>query len=68
MKWKRVTAMAGVILIAGLYISALAAALIGSPASRDFLMAAIFCTVAVPIMIYAYQMIGRIIKRTPPED
>ena len=54
MNLKRVLAIIGIILLVGLYASTLVLALIGSPFSRQCLMAAIYCTIILPILIYAY--------------
>lgn len=54
MNLKRIFAILGVILLVCLYVSTLVLALIGSPFSRQCLMAAIYCTMIVPILIYAY--------------
>lgn len=54
MNFKRILAIIGIILLVGLYVSTLVLALIGSPFSRQCLMAAIYCTIILPILIYAY--------------
>lgn len=68
MNWKRLFSIIGLLLIIGLYVSALAAAIIGSPASRDFLTAAIFCTVAIPVTIYAFQIVLQIKKSRSDQE
>ncbi len=54
MNLKRIFAILGLILLVCLYASTLVLALIGSPFSRQCLMAAIYCTIILPILIYAY--------------
>lgn len=61
-KGKRVLAMIGVILLVGLYLLTIIAALTASPNSYGFFMASIFCTIAIPILIYGYMLIYRLIK------
>lgn len=67
MKMKRILALGGVIIIAVLYAVALICAFIGSPAARDMLMAALFCTIVVPVVVYAHQLVYRLSKRDQDE-
>lgn len=66
MKAKRVLAIIGLILIGVMYGCTLIFAIMGSPASKNWLMGAIFCTIAVPVMIYVIQLALKLKK--PPED
>lgn len=68
MKWKRPLAMAGVILIAAMYIVAIAAAFSKSPSATSWLMAAIFSTVIVPVILYAVQLVYRVLKPEEEEN
>lgn len=68
MKWKRPLAMSGVILIAAMYIVAIAAAFSKSPSASSWLMAAIFSTVIVPVILYALQMVYRLLKPNEEEN
>lgn len=56
MKLKRILAMTGVIILAALYISTLILALIGSEKTFQLLIVAVFCTIAIPIMIHLLLM------------
>lgn len=67
MKTKRILALAGVILIAVLYAVTLICAFIGSPNAKNMLMASLFCTIVVPVILYAYQMVYRLSKRDKDE-
>lgn len=51
---KRIAAIAGLILIGILYLSALVLAFLDSPLARSCLMSALFCTIVVPAVIYGY--------------
>lgn len=62
MKWKRPLAMIGIMLIISMYIVALFSAFSNHPDSKNWLMSAIFSTVAVPIFIYVLQLVARILK------
>ena len=48
--------MAGVVLLAALYISTLVLALMGSENTMKLLIVAVFCTIAVPVMIHLFLM------------
>lgn len=73
MNLRRILALAGVILILFLYGASLILALIGSPGALRLLMAALFCTIVVPAVIYGYEIIlkagaqksGRSLADTP---
>lgn len=53
--------MAGVVLLALLYLSTLVFALLGA-AYMNWLMAAVAATIMVPVLIWAYGFIYRLIK------
>ena len=67
---RRIMALIGIILLLALYASTLIFALMDSPAAKDLLMAAIFCTIAVPVLLYAMQLVARRLrgKGVPPEE
>lgn len=62
MNLKRSLAMIGVILIVSMYIIALFSAFSHHPNSKNWLMAAIFSTVAVPVFLYVLQLVARVLK------
>ena len=72
---RRIAALIGIILLAALYASTLVFALLDSPAAKGLLMAAIFCTIVVPVLLYAMTIVaGRLRgsgssgQKQPPED
>lgn len=52
MNLRRILALIGVFLILLLYGASLVLGIIGSPKALDLLMAALFCTMVIPAMIY----------------
>ena len=56
---RRVIALLGIILLAGLYASTLIFALMDSPAAKGLLMGAVFCTIAVPVLLYAMTLVAK---------
>ncbi|MCC8106154.1 MAG: hypothetical protein LIO99_09160 [Clostridiales bacterium] len=69
-KIKRIAAMIGVILLVGMYVATLVLALSSSPQAQNLLMASIVCTVVVPVLIYAMELVARVLgpsdKKEPP--
>lgn len=61
-KVKQILALAGVILLAALYISTLVLALIGSATALNLLKVAIYATIVVPVLLWAYSFIYRLLK------
>jgi Na+/melibiose symporter-like transporter len=61
-KIRQIFAIFGIILLAGMYILTLALAITNSSDTDAFLMASIFCTVAVPVLLYAMTVTARVLK------
>ena len=70
-KARRIFALAGVILILALYALTLIFALQKNPAFKSLFLGALFCSVAVPVILY---VLGLLIKNAkkgnddPPEN
>ena len=62
-KLKRILAILVVCILVGLYISTLVFALIGSPQAINLLKAAVACTILLPILLYGYLLIYRLLKK-----
>ncbi len=54
MNKKRITAIVVLVLIALLYLATIIFAVIDSPFARSCLMAALFCTIVLPVIAYVY--------------
>ncbi|MCI8995439.1 MAG: hypothetical protein HFI30_07100 [Lachnospiraceae bacterium] len=61
-KIKRILAFAGAILLATMYIGTLVFALIDSPWASDWLKASLSMTLVIPVLLYAYIFIYRLLK------
>lgn len=61
-KVQRMLAIIGVILILAMYGATLVFALSDNPNATGWMMASVFCTIAVPVVIYAYMMIYKNLK------
>lgn len=63
---KRIMALAGVILVAGIWIATLVIALTGS--HQDLLTAFIVLSVLVPVLIYGILLVGKVVSGKPVKD
>lgn len=59
---KRILAMAGAVLLVCMYAATLVFALINSPAAAGLLRAAVAATILVPVLLYAYILVARLLK------
>lgn len=66
-KLKQITALVGVILLVALYVSTLVLALMGGEKALTLLRAAIYCTIIVPVLLWAYSFIFRLVKKNISE-
>ena len=59
---RRIVALLGIILLLGLYVAAFIFALMDSPLAKGLLMASIYCTIVVPILLFAMIYIARALQ------
>ena len=62
-KIKQILAIIGIIALVGLYIITIIMALLDHPHFFDLLMASIFATVVIPVLIWAYSFIYQLLKK-----
>ncbi len=69
-KGKQILAILGVILLVGLYLSTIVCALSAGENFMDMLMASLFATFVIPVLIWAYTFIYKLVKKKddPEED
>lgn len=67
-KTKRILALIGVILLVGMYVSTLIFALMKHENAANMLMASIVCTVIVPVLLYAYTLMYRVLDHRDRKD
>ena len=58
-KLKRIMAIAGIVALLSLYIVTFVAAIMAKPYAHGFFVASIFCSLAVPVLIYAFLLISK---------
>lgn len=66
-KTKRILAMVGVILLVLLYLSTLIFAILGKD-FMNWLMAAVVSTVILPVLIWAYTFVYKLVKGNKADD
>lgn len=62
-KVKRIAAIIGIILIISMYLVSFISAFFATEYSYGLFMASIFCTIVIPLMIYLYTMVYKIVHR-----
>lgn len=53
--------MTGVVILAVLYVITFVAAILATPRAKDFFMASIVATIMIPILIYVYLVVYRLV-------
>ena len=61
-KVKRVLALIGAILLVCMYMCTLIFSLIDSPAAAGLFKASVAATILVPVLLYAYILVARLLK------
>lgn len=64
---KRILAILGIVLLAGMYVLTLVLALTDDPNTMNAFRASVYCTVLVPVLIWAYTFIYRLLKKDKKE-
>ena len=67
-KLKQITALIGVIALVGLYVSTLVLALIDSAVAINLLKVAVYATIVLPVLLWAYSFIYRLLKGKQNDD
>lgn len=67
-KVKQILALIGVIILIGLYAATIVCALSGSEDFMNLLMASIYASVIIPVLMWAYSFIYKLIKKDSGEE
>ena len=67
-KVKRILAWIGVLVLVGLYLTTFIASIFQSEFSSNLFIASLYCTVIVPIMLYVYMLVYKVLKKKNSED
>ena len=66
-KVRQILAIAGIVLLVAIYASTLVFALMKDPRAEGLLMASVFCTVAVPVLLYAMLLVAKNLEQKGEE-
>jgi len=61
-KIRRILAVIGIVLLVSLYVVTLVLALTDDPGTMNAFRASVYCTVLVPVLIWAYTFIYKLLK------
>ncbi|WP_099466679.1 hypothetical protein [Konateibacter massiliensis] len=61
-KVKQVLAIIGIVILVGLYVATFIFALLDSPNAASWFKAALYSTVVVPVLLYAYLLVYKYLK------
>lgn len=64
---RRIMAIAGIVLLVAIYASTMIFALMKNPMAERLLMASVFCTVAVPVLLYGMMLVARNLEQRGEE-
>ena len=62
-KVKQILAIIGIVVLVGLYVSTIVCALSSSDNFMNLLMASVYATVIIPVLIWAYSFIYKLLKK-----
>ena len=65
---KKVLAILGVVILVALYLTTLVSAIFATPATKDFFKASLLATIMIPILLYVYLLICRLVTGKVDED
>lgn len=65
--FKQIVAVAGLLLIVGMYVASFVFALTARPGAEGMFMASLVATVIIPIVLYIFIALDKVAKRNAPE-
>ncbi len=63
MTFKRILAILGIVVLIGIYLVTLVFAFLDHPMKASMMYASLYATVVVPVLIYAFLFIGKLLKK-----
>ena len=67
-KVKQILAIIGIVVLVGLYVSTIVCALSSSDNFMNLLLASIYATVIIPVLIWAYCFIYKLLKKDQDDE
>lgn len=62
-KSKRILAIIGIVMLVSLYVVSLISAIFATETSATLFKVSIFCTIIIPLLLYAYMMLCRVFRK-----
>ncbi len=62
-RMRRICALIGVVILVGMYVATLIASLMKSELAHSMFLFSLYCSIAVPVIIYMMQMIYKLANR-----
>lgn len=63
MNKKRILAIIGIVILLGLYVTTFISAFFVTEASAALFKTSVFCTIAIPLLLYAYLLVCRVFRK-----
>ena len=67
-KVKQILAIIGIVVLVGLYVSTIVCALSSSNNFMNLLLASVYATVIIPVLIWAYSFIYKLLKKDRDDE
>ena len=67
-KLKKIFAIAGVVLLLGMYLLTFISAILATPNTHSLFLGSLAATIIVPIFLYAYTLIYKMVYKKKDED
>ncbi len=67
-KLKKIFAIAGVVLLLGMYLLTFISAILATPATHALFLGSLSATIIIPIFLYAYTLIYKMVYKKKDED
>ncbi len=67
-KVKQILAIIGIVVLVGLYVSTIVCALSSSDNFMNLLLASVYATVIIPVLIWAYSFIYKLLKKDRDDE
>ena len=68
MKLKRILAIVGIVILAGMYLLSLVFAIIDHPLKSSLMSASLYCTVVIPVLLYVFLFVTRLVRKDHDSD
>lgn len=68
MNLKRILALLGIAVLVGIYLVSLVLAFIDHPMKSSMMYASLYATVVIPVLIYAFLFIAKLLNKDKDED